>query len=70
MIVKIKWCVRVRVFLERGKEVSADLPFRLGRVPRARKIAVVEVEPDEKPSAAKNSDAKPPHANSDDKPNE
>jgi hypothetical protein len=70
VIVKTKWCVRVRVFLERGKEVSADLPIRLGRVPRARKIAIVEVEPGEKPSAAKNSDTKPPHANSDDKPNE
>ncbi|NLX97254.1 MAG: hypothetical protein GXY83_13855 [Rhodopirellula sp.] len=31
-ILKIKWCVRVRVFSERGKEVVGELPFRLGAV--------------------------------------
>jgi hypothetical protein len=38
-IVKVVWCVRVRVFLDRGKEFSAEWPFQLGRVPRARKIS-------------------------------
>jgi hypothetical protein len=38
VIVKVVWCVRVRVFLDRGKEYSADAPFRLGYVPPARRI--------------------------------
>jgi len=32
MIVKIRWCVRVRVFLARDKELLGEMPFRLGRV--------------------------------------
>lgn len=32
-IVKIRWCVRVRVFLVKGKEIVVDEPFLLGRVP-------------------------------------
>lgn len=32
VIVKIAWCVRLRVFLERGREVASELPFRLGQV--------------------------------------
>ena len=31
-IVKIQWCVRVRAFLERGKTVLFERPFRLGSV--------------------------------------
>jgi hypothetical protein len=42
VIVKVAWCVRVRVFLDRGKEFSADVPFRLGPVPRARRIESVD----------------------------
>ena len=38
VIVKIRWCVRVRVFLDRGKELSAEVPFQLGRVPHADKV--------------------------------
>jgi hypothetical protein len=34
LIVKICWCVRVRVFLPRGKEVSLEVPFQLGAVPK------------------------------------
>jgi hypothetical protein len=33
VIVKLRWCVRVRLFLTRGKEVVADEPFQLGQVP-------------------------------------
>jgi hypothetical protein len=33
LVVKIRWCVRVRVFLQRGRELVVDLPFRLGTVP-------------------------------------
>lgn len=32
-IVKVRWCVRVRVFLHGGKEVVGERRFRLGRVP-------------------------------------
>jgi len=35
-IVKLRWCVRVRVFLERGKEVVGQKTFRLGDVPAIR----------------------------------
>lgn len=35
MIVKLRWCVRVRVFLERGKELLGEREFRLGEVPPA-----------------------------------
>ncbi len=32
LILKVRWCVRVRVFLARGKEIVGEMPFRLGRV--------------------------------------
>lgn len=32
-ILKIRWCVRIRVFLERAKELCAEASFRLGSVP-------------------------------------
>jgi hypothetical protein len=32
-IVKIRWCVRVRLFPMRGKEMVMEVPFRLGHVP-------------------------------------
>jgi hypothetical protein len=35
-IVKIRWCVRVRVFLQRGREVVGQRVFRLGHVPPAK----------------------------------
>jgi hypothetical protein len=36
VLVKIRWCVRVRVFLTRGREVMGELAFKLGDVPAAR----------------------------------
>ena len=33
-IVKVRWCVRVRVFLHRGKDVVGEKVFQLGNVPR------------------------------------
>jgi hypothetical protein len=36
VIVKIRWCVRVRVFLPRGKELVGEAPFQLGTLPPAR----------------------------------
>ena len=38
MILKIRWCVRARVFLAHGKELARDAPFQLGFVPRAEKV--------------------------------
>ena len=38
VIVKLRWCVRVRVFLNRGKETFLEQPFQLGQVPRARAV--------------------------------
>ena len=35
-IVKIRWCVRVRAILKRGRDLVAQKPFRLGNVPPAR----------------------------------
>lgn len=34
-IVRIRWCVRLRLFARRGKEYSLDYPFTLGSVPAA-----------------------------------
>jgi hypothetical protein len=36
VLVKIRWCVRVRIFLTRGREVMGELAFRLGDVPAAQ----------------------------------
>lgn|SRR5487761_1073998 len=36
VIVKIGWCVRVRVFLPRGKELFGETSFQLGTLPAAR----------------------------------
>jgi len=35
MILKLRWCVRVRVFPNRGKEIVGQKTFRLGEVPAA-----------------------------------
>jgi hypothetical protein len=35
-IVKVCWCVRVRLFLPYGQESSAELPFQLGNVGNGR----------------------------------
>lgn len=38
LIVKIRWCVRVRVFLPQGKALMAEMPFQVGTVPPARAV--------------------------------
>ena len=38
VIVKIRWCVRVRAFLRRGKEVLGERSFQLGDVPSVRAV--------------------------------
>jgi hypothetical protein len=35
VILSVHWCVRVRVFMRRGKDVYYDYPFLLGLVPAA-----------------------------------
>ena len=37
LVLKIRWCVRVRVFLPRGRQAVAEQPFQLGNVPRVAK---------------------------------
>ncbi len=37
-IVKIFWCVRVRLFLTLGKDMSIEWPFQLGNVAPAREV--------------------------------
>ena len=32
-IVKVCWCVRLRLFLPQGQEALTEIPFRLGNVP-------------------------------------
>lgn len=56
VILKIRWCVRVRVFWGKGKEETAELPFQLGDVPTPQEAA-----PDNAASVA----AKAPASNDD-----
>lgn len=44
-ILKIQWCVRVRAFLGKGKELVAERSFQLGTVPRARPWQQVKPAP-------------------------
>lgn len=37
-ILKLHWCVRVRVFVKGGKDSLAELRFRLGQVPAAQRV--------------------------------
>jgi hypothetical protein len=39
LILKICWCVRARVFLARGKDLTKEVPFQLGTVPSAQTVA-------------------------------
>lgn len=50
IIVKVRWCVRVRVFSRRGREVVAESPFELGNLPPATILEPV-VAPAAKTSA-------------------
>jgi hypothetical protein len=46
-IVKVCWCVRLRVYPHDGPELLQELPFRLGGVPAARTIETVPAADDE-----------------------
>jgi hypothetical protein len=47
-IVKIRWCVRVRVIFKRGRDLVAQKTFRLGNVPPAK--LAEKASPDRAPS--------------------
>jgi hypothetical protein len=38
VMVKIHWCVRLRAFLGRGKQLLEERKFRLGNIPPARAV--------------------------------
>jgi hypothetical protein len=38
-IVKVQWCVRVRVFLARGRQLVEQTPFRLGDIRMTKVVA-------------------------------
>lgn len=38
VVLKIRWCVRLRVFGRNGKDALAELPFRLGHVPEGQRV--------------------------------
>ena len=40
VLVRIRWCVRVRVFLRQGRDYVAERDFQLGDVPIAQETAV------------------------------
>jgi len=44
-ILRIEWCVRLRLFLRRGREYVVEQPFTLGSVPAI--LPAVVAEPDE-----------------------
>jgi len=41
-ILRIAWCVRLRLFLRRGRELVVEQPFTLGSVPAVLPAIVVE----------------------------
>jgi hypothetical protein len=43
-IVSVQWCVRLRLFLRRGREFVIEEPFTLGSVPAALPAVVRELE--------------------------
>ena len=41
-ILSIQWCVRLRLFLRRGREFAVEQPFTLGSVPAMMPVIVTE----------------------------
>jgi hypothetical protein len=46
-ILNVCWCVRVRIFLQRGKDIWADHQFQLGSVPAAAARSLKTLAPNE-----------------------
>jgi hypothetical protein len=51
-IVKIRWCVRVRVIFARGRDLVAEKVFQLGNVPAARPPRVLPPPAEPPPAGA------------------
>lgn len=47
VLIKIRWTVRVRLFLSDGRQTVEDLSFRLGNIPDVRTLKPVGVGPAE-----------------------
>jgi hypothetical protein len=45
-IVKVCWCVRLRLGLPHGQEMLTEVPFRLGSVPESRPLSAEAQEPE------------------------
>jgi hypothetical protein len=43
-ILNIRWCVRLRLFLRRGREILVEQPFTLGSVPPVLPAVLMEPE--------------------------
>ncbi len=43
-ILSIQWCVRLRLFLRRGREYALEQPFTLGSVPALMPVVMTESE--------------------------
>jgi hypothetical protein len=41
-IVKVCWCVRLRLFLPQGQEALNEVPFRLGSVPGGNQNELIQ----------------------------
>ncbi len=41
LLVKIRWCVRLRIFLRSGREYIGERSFQLGEVPYAQSVAAI-----------------------------
>ena len=50
VLVKLFWCVRVRLFLARGKDIVVEEAFRLGNVPAVYSPSLAESPPAGAPS--------------------
>lgn len=50
VIVKLRWCIRVRVFFRRGRNVVAELPFQLGNAPASRRLTETAEANDDEPT--------------------
>jgi len=49
VIVKIRWAIRVRVFLQQGRDYCEEIPFRLGELAPAEIAPTLDAETTEKP---------------------
>lgn len=60
VIVKIRWAIRVRVFLQQGRDHYEEIPFRLGNLAPAEIAAPAEGQRSSKSSSDKSQNEKSP----------